>query len=506
MLLSELRRFPLPRRRVLDRVTQVEMVSCPVSDLLTAMALFIEVVLSVPLFCLCLTPETTYDSHKIVFRFSINSKCLCDLCHNRLVSSFGLSHFPVPWSGIARAPTALLGYGCPRSFSPLYVLRFIDKEECKLGKITDYQLLLATSRGLQHPRAKVDSPPSKTLRKSLLLLRVSSSAIEASIRYDSKHMAAVSRGLVSRITQFLSIRSLTPSSSQSPPHSSFFLIRRFSSDAGLLDGNESDPSRIIEAKPGEMSRSSKRTGIIAVKCGMTALWDKWGARVPVSILWVDDNIVSQVKTVEKEGIFALQIGCGHKKAKHLTMPVLGHFRAQGVPLKRKLREFPVTEDALLPVGTELGVRHFVPGQFVDVTGITRGKGFQGVMKRHKMKGGPASHGCSKAHRKGGSTGQRDDPGKVFKGRKMPGRMGAKQRTVKNVWVYKIDPARNLIWVRGQVPGAEGNFVFIEDAFYKKPDISKLPFPTYLAPEDEDLSELEPLVADLGEVDPFMLAE
>ncbi|KAF3607178.1 hypothetical protein DY000_02050272 [Brassica cretica] len=95
---------------------------------------------------------------------------------------------------------------------------------------------------------------------------------------------------------------------------------------------------------------------------------------------------------------------------------------------------------------------------------------------------------------------------VFKGRKMPGRMGAEQRTVKNVWVYKIDPARNLIWVRGQVPGAEGNFVFIKDAFYKKPDISKLPFPTYLAPEDEDLSELEPLVADLGEVDPFMLAE
>ena len=119
-------------------------------------------------------------------------------------------------------------------------------------------------------------------------------------------MAAVSRGLVSRITQFLSIRSLTPSSSQSPPHSSFFLIRRFSSDAGLLDGDES-PTRIIEAKPGEMSRSSKRTGIIAVKCGMTALWDKWGARVPVSILWVDDNIVSQVKTVEKEGIFALQV-------------------------------------------------------------------------------------------------------------------------------------------------------------------------------------------------------
>ncbi|KAH0904341.1 hypothetical protein HID58_043844, partial [Brassica napus] len=325
-----------------------------------------------------------------------------------------------------------------------------------------------------------------------------------SLRFET--MAAVPRGLISRFTQLLSIRSTTPSPSQC----SFYLLRRFSSDAELLTATGSDiteaPTRIIDAKPGEMSPGSKRTGIIAVKCGMTALWDKWGARVPVSILWVDDNIVSQVKTIEKEGIFALQIGCGHKKPKHLTMPELGHFRAQGVPLKRKLREFPVTEDALLPVGTELGVRHFVPGQYVDVTGITRGKGFQGVMKRWKFKGGPASHGCSKAHRKGGSTGQRDDPGKVFKGRKMPGHMGAAQRTVKNVWVYKIDPARNLIWVRGQVPGAEGNFVFINDACYKKPDISKLPFPTYLAPEDEDPSELEPLVADLGEVDPFMLAE
>ncbi|CAH8366675.1 unnamed protein product [Eruca vesicaria subsp. sativa] len=318
-------------------------------------------------------------------------------------------------------------------------------------------------------------------------------------------MAAVSRGLISRFTHLLSIRSTTPSPSQPLPQSTFYLLRRYTSDATGSDITEA-PTRIIEAKPGEMSPESQRTGIIAVKCGMTALWDKWGARVPVSILWVDDNIVSQVKTVEKEGIFALQVGCGHKKPKHLTMPELGHFRAQGVPLKRKLREFPVTEDALLPVGTELGVRHFVPGQYVDVTGITRGKGFQGVMKRWKFKGGPASHGCSKAHRKGGSTGQRDDPGKVFKGRKMPGRMGADQRTVKNVWVYKIDPARNLIWVKGQVPGAEGNFVFIKDAVYKKPDISKLPFPTYLATEDEDPSELQPLVADLGEVDPFMLAE
>ncbi|XP_065879899.1 large ribosomal subunit protein uL3m [Euphorbia lathyris] len=318
-------------------------------------------------------------------------------------------------------------------------------------------------------------------------------------------MSALSRGLISRFDQLFSVATKTSSPTSTPAHALSYLCRRFSTEP-LIDGSQiHDQSlRVIEPKPGVMTHNSKRTGIIALKCGMTALWDKWGKRVPISILFVDDNIVTQVKTIEKEGHFALQIGYGHKKAKHLTKPEVGHFRAQDVPLKRKLREFPVTEDALLPVGTSISVRHFVPGQFVDIAGITKGKGFQGGMKRHGFKGMPASHGASLSHRSIGSTGQRDAPGKVFKGKKMPGRMGGVQRTVKNVWVYKIDPARNLMWVRGQVPGAVGNFVFIKDAFCKKPDTSSLPFPTYFSTEDEET--LEPLIADHGDIDPFMVAD
>jgi large subunit ribosomal protein L3 len=181
----------------------------------------------------------------------------------------------------------------------------------------------------------------------------------------------------------------------------------------------------------------RRVGALAMKVGMLAIWDKWGQRYPTTVLQLDNCEVVQTKTEETNGYTALQLGVGEAKPSRVKKPQAGHFAKAGVSPKRKLQEFCVTPDAVLPAGTKIEAMHFVPGQLVDVCGISKGKGFQGVMKRWNFGGGRATHGNSLSHRIIGSTGCRQDPGKVFKNKKMPGRMGSERITTQNLTVLKV---------------------------------------------------------------------
>lgn len=246
-----------------------------------------------------------------------------------------------------------------------------------------------------------------------------------------------------------------------------------------------------EPGPGEYTHESTRSEIIAVKCGMLPFWDKYMNRVSLTALWVPQCQVVQVKTIEKEGYTALQLGAGTKTAKQVTKPMYGHFQKAGVDLKQVLNESKVTPDATLPVGFQFDVRHFLVGQFVDVTARTKGKGFQGGMKRWGFAGQPATHGVSVVHRSIGSTGNKI--GKVFPGKKMAGHMGCRQRTVLNLYVHMLDLKRNLIFVSGAVPGVAGGYVIIKDARRKKFDLTNPPpFPSFIPSPDEDLSALSDL--------------
>jgi large subunit ribosomal protein L3 len=206
-----------------------------------------------------------------------------------------------------------------------------------------------------------------------------------------------------------------------------------------------------------------RTGLIAQKLGMSRLFSGDGTHVPVSVLRVDGCQVVAQRTEQKDGYTALQLGIGQVKVKNVTKPARGHFAKAGVEPKRKLAEFRVDPDMLVDVGFELTAEHFVPGQYVDVTGVSIGKGFAGAMKRHNFGGLRATHGVSISHRSHGSTGNRQDPGRVFKGKKMAGHMGDRQVTVLNLEVVRTDVERGLIMLKGAVPGSKGAWILLRDA-------------------------------------------
>ena len=206
-----------------------------------------------------------------------------------------------------------------------------------------------------------------------------------------------------------------------------------------------------------------RTGVIAKKLGMTRFFDEAGMHVPVTVLSLDGCQVTAQRTKDRDGYVALQLGAGFKKVKNTSQAMRGHFAKALVEPKRTVTEFRVTEDNLIDVGAEFTADHFVPGQKVDISGATVGKGFAGVMKRWNFGGLRASHGVSLSHRSGGSTGQRQDPGKVFKGKKMPGQMGTNVVTTQNLTVWRIDIERGLILIKGAVPGSEGSYVKVRDA-------------------------------------------
>jgi large subunit ribosomal protein L3 len=209
--------------------------------------------------------------------------------------------------------------------------------------------------------------------------------------------------------------------------------------------------------------------------GMTRLFGEDGSHVPVTVLKLDNCQVVAVRTAEKDGYSAVQLGVGKAKVKNVGKPMRGHFAKAKVEPKRKLAEFRVAKDAVLEVGAEITAGHYVPGQFVDVAGITIGKGFSGVMKRWNFAGLEASHGVSISHRSHGSTGGRQDPGKTWKEKKMAGHFGVERVTTQNLKVVATDIDRGLIMIKGAVPGSEGGYVMVTDAVKRKRP-KEAPFP------------------------------
>jgi large subunit ribosomal protein L3 len=245
-----------------------------------------------------------------------------------------------------------------------------------------------------------------------------------------------------------------------------------------------------------------RTGLIGKKLGMTRLYTAEGTHVPVTVVSLENCQVVSHRTEERDGYTALQLGAGTAKVKRVSKPLRGHFAKAKVEPKRKLAEFRVPADALIDVGSTMTADHFVAGQRVDVVGTTIGKGFAGGMKRHNFGGLRASHGVSISHRSHGSTGQCQDPGKVFKGKKMAGHMGDVRVTTQNLEVVKTDVARGLLLIKGAVPGSAGSWVLIKDAI-KKALPEDAPRPGAFAAPNEKIEapEEESMLAEAGEKKP-----
>jgi large subunit ribosomal protein L3 len=230
-----------------------------------------------------------------------------------------------------------------------------------------------------------------------------------------------------------------------------------------------------------------RSGIIAKKVGMTRLFMEDGKQIPVTVLQMENLQVVAQRNADDHGYTAVQLGAGNAKAKNTSKAMRGHFAVAKVEPKRKVAEFRVAPENMIEVGAEITANHYVEGQFVDVSGTSIGKGFAGAMKRHNFGGLRASHGVSISHRSHGSTGQCQGPGKVFKGKKMAGHMGAVRVTTQNLQVVKTDAERGLIMIKGAVPGSKGGWVTVKDAV-KKPMPENVPFPASLRSNEAPVAE------------------
>jgi len=243
-----------------------------------------------------------------------------------------------------------------------------------------------------------------------------------------------------------------------------------------------------------------RTGVIAKKVGMTRLFREDGRHVPVTVLSLEECQVVSHRTEDRDGYYAVQLGAGEAKHKNVAKPQREQFAKADVGLKKQVAEFRVdSADALVPVGATISAEHFVAGQMVDITGHTQGKGFAGAMKRWGFGGMRATHGVSISHRAHGSTGNRQDPGRVFKGKKMAGHMGDRQRTQQNLEIVRTDAERGLLFVKGSVPGAKNGWLLVRDAVKLKAP-ADLPFPGAILEKKAPVADETPVAVEAVEID------